>query len=272
MTVPAGAPALAGALRALAGRPRYWFFDIDGTLAEIRPTPDAVAVPRRRRQLLEALHCPPTSWVTLASGRGIQDIDRLFPEALPQGWSVIAGHGAVMRHRGHTERRIPPAIDAALAELAEDLGRLLPRFPGSRLEVKDGALALHWRLLAPEAVEPLTRALDTALAHYPGLRRCPAKMAWEVRPVPGPDKGEAIVTLLGREAGAEWADRLAVIMMGDDATDEEAFLALGEGALTVRVGPPSEPTFARFRLSHPAAVEAFLRRHLDEAVRSPRPV
>ena len=50
--------------------------------------------------------------------------------------------------------------------------------------------------------------------------------------------------------------------LGDDLTDEYAFANInGAHGLSVRVGA-REPTLARFTLSDPAAVEAWLRRVL----------
>jgi len=44
----------------------------------------------------------------------------------------------------------------------------------------------------------------------------------------------------------EWASRVAVVYLGDDRTDEDAFMALPEPAVTVKVGSPTSLTAARY--------------------------
>jgi trehalose 6-phosphate phosphatase len=47
-----------------------------------------------------------------------------------------------------------------------------------------------------------------------------------------------------------------VVFVGDDRTDEEVFVALGDDGCSVRVGPGA--TAARFRLAGPPEVLRFL--------------
>jgi trehalose-6-phosphatase len=47
-----------------------------------------------------------------------------------------------------------------------------------------------------------------------------------------------------------------VVFVGDDRTDEEVFVALGDRGCSIRVGPG--PTAARFRLAGPPDVLDFL--------------
>ena len=63
-------------------------------------------------------------------------------------------------------------------------------------------------------------------------------------------KGTAIERLRN-EAGSR-----TVMFVGDDLTDEEAFAALGEADVTIKVGPAQ--TIAQFRLAAPENVLEFL--------------
>ncbi|MGV3711232.1 MAG: hypothetical protein ACO1Q7_20600 [Gemmatimonas sp.] len=56
-----------------------WFFDIDGTLAQLEMSPDAVRVDGVMQYLIAALHEKTEGAVALISGRAIRDIDHLFP-------------------------------------------------------------------------------------------------------------------------------------------------------------------------------------------------
>ncbi|MGH7607227.1 MAG: trehalose-phosphatase, partial [Gemmatimonadales bacterium] len=56
-----------------------YFFDIDGTLADIAATPARARVSDTVRRRIAALHEATGGAVALISGRAIADIDRLFP-------------------------------------------------------------------------------------------------------------------------------------------------------------------------------------------------
>lgn len=258
LSLPEHQAGLWAALAACKGRPLFWFFDIDGTLAEIRERPDLVVVPPSRRMLLQQLSHRPQTVVGLASGRPLKDIDQLIPEAAQAGWPVIAAHGALVREGGTVRLRLAQDALEAVRRLGEEIRPLVAEYPGSLLELKTGALAWHWRLLDPAQLPALTAALDRLLQHYPSLRRHSAKMAWEVRPFPGPNKGEAIEEIVRGHAGGDWPSTACLIVVGDDATDEEAFRWLGRRALTVRIGCEPAETSAQFQLPDPNALEALL--------------
>ena len=86
-------------------------------------------------------------------------------------------------------------------------------------------------------------------------------MVYDITPADGVDKGSAAATLL-RETGG------LPVYFGDDTTDESAFGALGDEAVTVFVGPSGIPSLARYRVSGPPEVGEALARILDAA--SPR--
>src|SRR5215831_16779516 len=71
-----------------------FLFDIDGTLLDLAPTPDAVVVPKGLRNSLQRLFGLTGGALAFVSGRSITDIDRIFvPMVLP----AVGGHGAEMR-------------------------------------------------------------------------------------------------------------------------------------------------------------------------------
>lgn len=106
--------------------------------------------------------------------------------------------------------------------------------------------------------------VDGALAAYPGqLKITPGKMVYEVQPKIDWDKGKAVLHLL-HALGLE-SDDVVAVYVGDDITDEDAFLALagrGIGILVAGAGEPAEPdreTAADFVLDSIGEVERFLR-------------
>jgi trehalose-phosphatase len=72
------------------------------------------------------------------------------------------------------------------------------------------------------------------------------------------NKGAAAQTILGRAFGSEWAPRVAVVYLGDDRTDEDAFMALPDPAVTVKVGSPTSLTAARYVAADVDEVAQFL--------------
>jgi len=185
--------------------------DMDGTLIDLAPTPDAVIVPPGLPETLAALRDSLGGALAIVTGRPVETVDRLFGNA---PGAVAGEHGGAIRHfAGEPVERLdlptPPASWLAAAEI------LVRSFPGALLERKARGFALHYRQ-APEAREVFHAALTDLLATAPGFELHPAHMLWEVRPL-GADKGGAVTALMQR---APFAGRLPVFI-GDDVTDED---------------------------------------------------
>jgi trehalose 6-phosphate phosphatase len=169
--------------------------DMDGTLVDLAPTPDAVVV-------------APGLAAALTSLRDALDGALAVPGA------VAGEHGGAIRHRagGAIERPDLPSPPSSWLQAAEDLVR---RFPGALLERKARGFALHYRQV-PEVKDVFRSALQTMVDGSPGFELHPAHMLWEIRPH-GADKGGAVVALMQRPP---FAGRLP-IFIGDDVTDED---------------------------------------------------
>ncbi|HWC94995.1 MAG TPA: trehalose-phosphatase, partial [Pseudolabrys sp.] len=110
-------------------------FDVDGTLIDIAPRPDAVVVPDDLRQSLARLAKATDGALALVSGRPIADLDRLFaPLVLP----AIGGHGAETRETpAQAVETAAPLLEALRRELAA--ARAID--PGILIEDKGYSLA-----------------------------------------------------------------------------------------------------------------------------------
>ena len=189
--------------------------DMDGTLIDLAPTPDAVVVPPGLPAALRTLRDALGGALAIVTGRPVETVDRLFGDA---PGAVEGEHGGAIRHapadvHGATiERPNLPSPPEPWLDAAEALVR---SFPGSLLERKARGFALHYRQ-APEAKEPFHAALSSLLDSAAGFQLHPAHMLWEVRPV-GADKGGAVVALMQRPP---FAGRVP-IFIGDDVTDED---------------------------------------------------
>lgn len=233
------------------------FLDLDGTLAEIRPDPDLVAIPHATLDTLRQLQGLLDGALAILSGRPGADVDRLLrPLALP----YAASHGAERRDRDGVVTRAPavaslPAAHAALRDQVAD-------WPGVWIETKGHGLAVHFRA-APgfgPRVEAAVRA--TAARHAPDFDVQPGKMVFELRPH-GFDKGGALRAFMQAEP---FAGRLPV-MVGDDLTDEAAFIAARQvGGYGVKIG--AGPSAAPWRLDGPRALAGWLRQLARAALAS----
>lgn len=221
------------------------FLDFDGTLAEIGPDPDAIALPPETALALSRMAPFLGGAVALLSGRDLRDLAKRTPPGI---WRA-GGHGLeVLPPDGRLPPPPPPPPDPVLVPLREAARR-----PGVRLELKGPVAALHFRA-APEAEAPCLAAAEAAAGTCPGYVSQAGKMVVEVKPAAA-HKGTALRSLMDM---VPFRGRRPV-MLGDDTTDEDAMAAAqGLGGIAVKVGPGG--TVARLHAPDPAAVRAWLAR------------
>lgn len=228
------------------------FLDVDGTLLEIAPAPQAVTVSAELRGLLRTLQRASGAALALVSGRAIADLDELFaPLLLP-----AAGlHGFERRDAAGTYRCNAAPPEDTLAFAREVMSRLARQHPGLVMEDKRFALALHFRR-APQLEGLVLGAMEALVARLGGdLELQRGKMVVELRPA-GATKAAAVAAFL---AEPPFAGRLP-LYVGDDLTDESAFeLVNAAGGLSVLVDSARESA-AVARLPSVAAVHQWLER------------
>jgi trehalose 6-phosphate phosphatase len=222
------------------------FLDLDGTLAPLASTPDAVLADPRRTGVLLALDRALAGRLAIVSGRTLGEIDRISGGAAQAASGV---HGLERRRRDgsldgvEASRHVADAV-AAFQAFAAD-------WPGVIVEDKAVSAGLHYRR-APTA-ENAARALAQRISDDTGLDLQPGHMVLELK-TPGTDKGQAVTAFMAEVPfmGA------APIMVGDDLTDEAGFRAAAAlGGYGVLVGPERE-TAARHRLGGVEAVLTWL--------------
>lgn len=185
--------------------------DMDGTLIDMAPTPDAVTVPPGLPEALATLRDQLGGALAIVTGRPIETVDRLFGDSVR---AVAGEHGGAVRFTREAAVERPDLPSPPPKWLAE-AERLVRRFPGALLERKARGFALHYRL-APEAGPVFHAAMAEMAASNPQFQLLPAHMLWELRPH-GADKGGAVVALVRR---APFLGRVPVFI-GDDVTDED---------------------------------------------------
>ena len=222
--------------------------DFDGTLVELAPRPDAIAVDPALPGLLGALAAQLGGALAVISGRPLAELQHWLGAEL----TLIGVHGAEANLPLPGAREIAP-LPAAVGEALEPLCR---RHPGVWLEPKRYALGVHYRE-APGAEEDVLQACATVAQDY-GLERLCGKCIVELRHA-DIHKGAALQRLLQHP---RYAGRRP-LMLGDDRTDEDAFVAAQDaGGCGIKVGGGASQ--ARCRLASVADVHAWLRAQAEQ--------
>lgn len=233
------------------------FFDFDGTLVDLAPRPDAIHVPDGLPAQLVQLDRALAGALAVVSGRTLADVDHYLA---PAKLCVAGEHGASRRGAdGHAVHLHVGGLEAATALLQATCAG----HPGLLLEVKGGALALHYRQ-APELEDLCREAMERALGTTEGMGLLGGKMVIELKPRRA-SKGQAVADYLAEPPFR----RRRPWFFGDDVTDESAFeLVQARGGVAVKVG--AGDSIAAHRLPDPEAVRRWLARAADElSARSP---
>lgn len=229
------------------------FLDYDGTLTPIVETPDRAIMPEDMRQTVIKLsrYCT----VGIISGRDLKDvrakvrIDSIV-YAGSHGFDIAGPEGLHVENQVGTE--FLPVLDEAEQELLQELGAI----PGTLVERKRFAIAVHYRLVAPENFEFIEEAVDRTSSKHPELRKAYGKKIFELQPGIDWHKGKAVLSLLNA-LRLDSKDVLP-IYIGDDVTDEDAFRTLqGRGVGIVVWDEPYE-TAAGYSLKNTEEVKEFL--------------
>ncbi|XEN34343.1 trehalose 6-phosphate phosphatase (plasmid) [Ensifer sp. WSM1721] len=232
------------------------YLDIDGTLLDIAPTPEAIIVPRELPDQLAELAAKLGGAVALVTGRSIARVDALLQ---PHLFPVAGLHGAEMRLPDG--RFIEATISADFLAVKEELHARAEGLEGVVFEDKGAAIALHYRL-APHRKGDVDALMEEAAVSTGGgwiLQQ--GKMVVELKPVQS-GKGRALEEFMSiAPFRGRWP-----IAIGDDLTDEGMFaVATAAGGAAIRIGDDAAPTVASARLGSPTE----LRRLLASVVRRP---
>lgn len=233
------------------------FTDFDGTLVELAETPDDIEVPQNLAAELERAARELDLAFAVITGREIADIDRfLAPLHLP----IAGAHGTQRRRADGFVETIDPAAMLGAEEIAHSIEPLVHAHPGLIMETKEGAVALHYRQV-PELEETARAAMEEAVHHVSDFTIVPGKMVFEARPS-AVNKGDALRAFMREEP---FLGRTP-IFIGDDTTDEDAFIAAQElGGVGIKLGEGD--TAARMRIANVASVHALIKGLGDIAAR-----
>ena len=220
--------------------------DYDGTLAPIVTDPKR-AFPRRETMVaLKRIAAMPNTHVALISGRSLRDLSALTGS--PESIRLVGSHGSEFDL--DFSQQLSAEASTLLETLIADVREIASRAEGAESEIKPASVAFHYRNVRDENLATeLAESILTGPAARPGVHTRRGKMVLELAVVPT-DKGHAL-DVIRAELGAS-----AVLYLGDDVTDEDAFRTLRGPDIGIKVGDGE--TVARSRLSDPDAVSRYL--------------
>lgn len=226
-----------------AERPWAMFLDLDGTLCPFEDDPGNVRLSQAQQRLLVDLNARLGGALAIVSGRSHADLARIV-EGLPVQY--IGDHGQ------HGDAALAPAVRRQLDKAELAMRKLACDRVGVWVERKVSSCALHYRR-APECETQLRLAARLTVDSLSHLRLLEGQCVLEAT-ARASNKGSALRRTMTHPP---FEDRLPVAV-GDDVTDEDAFLAAAAmGGFGVAVGPRPSPA-ARYALADCLSVDAWL--------------
>ncbi len=198
--------------------------DYDGTIAPIVDDPSAAAPNREAVAALRTLAGFPETFVAVISGRELRELSLM--SRLPAEIYLVGSHGSEFDVDFADE--LSPDLIARRDEMTAALTNLAALHPGAHVEPKPSGCAFHYRHVDPDHQPTAVAEARRLLAGFDVLVR-DGKMVLDATFVDA-NKGDAL-RRLRHELGAS-----TVLFIGDDTTDEDAFVQLSDGDLGIKVG------------------------------------
>lgn len=227
--------------------------DYDGTLAPFNVDRNkAFPYPGVIDKLNTLIKCQSVQ-IVIISGRAINDLLPLLKglSPLPEIWG---SHGLerFTMEGGYKTIQVDPLI---LQGLSIAKNNILKHVPKEQCEIKPFSVAVHWRQMSDKQKKDL---LDTTQKDWKPLRFnykleiCEFDGGLELRPQ-WHTKGDVIRSIMD-----ELPNNTPIAYLGDDATDEDAFKAIGSKGLKILVRKEYRETDADVQIMPPEELLGFL--------------
>ena len=212
------------------------FLDYDGTLAPIASRPESVETPFVTRRLLKRLSLHPNVFISVVSGRGVDDVKRRVGL---EGLTYAGNHGGSIRLRDGTsfDQETSESARQELDRLEKKMEDLREPYYGAQIERKGDLMCVHYRAVDPTKQIEFAKKVRSILEKSKHYEPKAAHAAIECKPRGSADKGTAVKYIMEHEFGRSWKDKVASVFVGDDVTDEDGIKAVNEsrGGSTFRV-------------------------------------
>ncbi len=225
--------------------------DFDGTLAPIVDDPAAARPLAPSMDGLHQLAQVPGTEVAVISGRARALLPGLLGGDVTD-LHLVGSHGAEGVGADPSAEGTLELNDAArkrLSNLLRSLQQIAAEHPQIALEVKPTGIAVHLRGASERTSALVATEIEDGPATWPGVHLLRGKQVLELTVI-STDKGRAV------EALRKMYHATAVLFVGDDVTDENAFASLRAGDFGIKVGGGA--TAAAARVADPTAVSDLL--------------
>ncbi len=222
------------------------FLDFDGTISRIVEKPGNAELDLEIRTLLKPLIARPDFTVSIVSGRALKDV------RIRAGLSnvIYVGNHGLEIESDSVRFREPKAetLRRELRCLALQLKLALSDTEGLEIEDKGLTVSVHFRRVIEHLHDWVRNVTVSTVGRSRSFGCREGKLVLDVQPQVGWNKGRAVKWI----AGEILPPASLPIYIGDDVTDEDAFVAIPEG-ITIKVGEPTN-TAAQYWLPDVQAV------------------
>lgn len=239
-------------IKARLGDKLFLLLDYDGTLTPIVKKPEFAVLHKPMKASLTKL-CTKHP-VAIISGRALEDVKKLVGikdiyYAGNHGFEISNDKSFVLPKALATK----PLIGKLCSELEAQL-----RVKGALVENKGLTASLHFRLVAQKDLPKLRKIFSRVAEPWiqaGKIRITLGKKVFELRPNLDWDKGKAVEWVIKVMKKQEFLP----IYVGDDLTDEDAFLALRKNGVTVLVTERAKRSYAKYWVKNVNEVAKFLK-------------
>lgn len=236
----------------------FLFFDFDGTLVPIQNDPSLCWLDKETKSYLKRIVSKGFAPVAILSGRSLKDIKKRINI---KGIYYSGNHGLEISGRGlkfiHPQAK---SMIKSLKHIKDIISKAISHIPGVFIEDKYLSFTLHFRMADEKGKKKAKSIFYKTISR--GFKNMPfkvlkGKQILELAPNIEWDKGKTVHYIL-KNAKQECTP----LYIGDDLTDETAFLALRGQGITIRIGK-SKHTHAEYYLVAQEEIQKFFQTIYD---------
>lgn len=233
--------------------------DYDGTLSPIAENPKKAVISRETKDLLQSLSKSHYCKLGIISGRSLRDLKNVVGV---EGLIYAGNHGLEIEGpKIKFESQVSAGTKSAIRHIVAEIKKRLSSVIGVLIEDKVLTLSIHYRLVEKKDMPIFEKIISEITNPYVAREEIvinSGKKVYEIRPSLNWDKGKVALWLFARQQFISGLRDVLPVYIGDDSTDEDAFIALNRKGLTVFVGKPGN-SMADYYLKDPKEVVKFLR-------------
>ena len=225
--------------------------DYDGTLTSIVSHPELAVLSDDMRNVLKRIaEKYPTA---IISGRAIDDVKNMVKV---ENIYYAGNHGFEISNDVKLVNPDAEKIKPVINKICRKMQKKLIHIKGSIVENKGVTASVHYRMVPDDDFAELEKIFKGVIASYVEkgkIRITKGKKVFEIRPNVEWDKGKAVKWVI-----AVLEKKGTPVYIGDDRTDEDAFIALKNRGITVLVSEKIKKSNVEYYLRNVDEVKIFL--------------